>query len=224
MTRIAAANGIVGPDYFIQPGQSLTIPRTSSSTPSPTTGATRTHIVRSTDTLSSIGALYGVNWLDIAGANGISGPLYIVRSGQVLTIPQPGATTPTSPPTPPAAPTAPTSAPPASGTRTHTVTSTDTLSGIGALYGVDWLQIAAANGIAGPDYFIRSGQVLTIPAAPAPGASTSTGTGRTYLVSEGETLSEIGIRVGVPWLQIAQANGITGPFYIVRGGQTLIIP
>lgn len=182
--------------------------------------------MRSTDTLSSIGALYGVNWLDIAAANGIVGPNYFIRSGQVLTIPQTGATTPTSP-TPTTAPTVtPPAAPTASGTRTHVVTATDTLSGIGALYGVNWLDIAAANGIVGPDYFIRTGQVLTIPAGPAPGASAGTGTGaaRTYLVGEGETLSEIGSRVGVPWLEIAQANGITGPFYIVRGGQTLIIP
>jgi len=195
-------------------------PPATSAPPTPGVTAPLVHVVTSTDTLSGIGARYGVDWQDIAAANGIVGPSYFIQPGQSLTIPQLGAPAPTSPAT-----ATPRATPPAGQARTHVVASTDTLSSIGARYGVDWLDIAAANGIVGPSYFIRSGQVLTIPAAsPAPGASTSTGTARTYLVGEGETLSEIGARVGVPWLEIAQANGIPGPSYIVRGGQILIIP
>jgi LysM repeat protein len=40
----------------------------------------------------------------------------------------------------------------------------ETLSAIGARYGVPWMSIAEANGIAGPNYAIRDGLVPTIPA------------------------------------------------------------
>ncbi len=63
-----------------------------------------------------------------------------MRPGQVLTIPAGGK-----------------------GVQTHTVSATDTLSAIGARYGISWLQIAAMNGITGPNYEVRPGQVLTIP-------------------------------------------------------------
>jgi hypothetical protein len=52
---------------------------------------------------------------------------------------------------------------------------------------------------------------------------TSTGGGRTYVVQENDTLSEIGDRLGVPWTRIAEANGITDPTSI-RPGQALAIP
>ena len=101
------------------------------------------------------------------------------------------------------------------------MTGTDTLSEIGTRFGVDWLRIAEANGIAGPNYFVRAGQVLTIPAADA----SAPGTGpRTYRVTATDTLSEIGVRFGVDWLRIAEANGIAGPAYSVRAGQVLTIP
>ncbi len=46
---------------------------------------------------------------------------------------------------------------------TVTVQPGDTLIGIGATVGIDWLEIATLNGIAGPDYIIEPGQVLTLP-------------------------------------------------------------
>ncbi|MFE0101144.1 LysM peptidoglycan-binding domain-containing protein [Streptomyces sp. NPDC059009] len=49
--------------------------------------APTTHTVRPGETLSSIGALVGVPWLDIARANHISTP-YRIYPGQVLTIPK----------------------------------------------------------------------------------------------------------------------------------------
>lgn len=45
--------------------------------------------------------------------------------------------------------------------RTYTVKSGNTLSGIGTMLGVDWKTIASANGICEP-YTIYPGQVLTI--------------------------------------------------------------
>ena len=98
---------------------------------------------------------------------------------------------------------------------TYTVTATDTLSGIAARFGVDQTRLAAANNIAGPAFVVRTGQVLTIPA---------TGGASSYTVTGTDTLSGIGVRFGVAWERIAEANGIAGPGYLVRAGQTLTIP
>jgi len=65
-------------------------------------------------------------------------------------------------PTPESSP-APATTDPAASTVTYTVLPTDTLSQIGARFGVNWVLIAEANGIPGPNYPIRDGQVLTIP-------------------------------------------------------------
>ncbi len=115
-------------------------PSAQTGTSNSTAAGTQRYTVTAADTLSDIALRFGVDWMAIANANGITGPNYFVRPGQVLTIPAGGK-----------------------GTRTHTVSGTETLSEIGALYGVSWPQIAAINGISGPNYFVRPGQVLTIP-------------------------------------------------------------
>ena len=46
---------------------------------------------------------------------------------------------------------------------TVTVQPGDTLIFIGYIVGIDWMEIAALNGISGPDYIISPGQVLTLP-------------------------------------------------------------
>jgi LysM repeat protein len=48
------------------------------------------------------------------------------------------------------------------GNRTYTVAKGDTLFRIGLTYGVDWKDIAIANGVISP-WTIRPGQILTIP-------------------------------------------------------------
>jgi LysM repeat protein len=49
--------------------------------------------------------------------------------------------------------------------KTYVVVRGDTLSGIGAKFGVKWQSIASANNIAAPNYTIYPGQKLAIPAA-----------------------------------------------------------
>ena len=97
-----------------------------------------TYTVVSGDTLSGIGSKLGVKWQDIASLNGISSP-YTIYPGQVLKIPGSSGAVPT--------------------TKTYTVKSGDTLSGIGAKLGVNWKDIASKNGISSP-YTIYPGQVL----------------------------------------------------------------
>lgn len=79
-----------------------------------------------------------------------------------------------------------------------------------------------------------SGAFTPAPVTPSPGATlaptpTSGPTaippgGGTYTVQTGDSLSLIGLQFGVPWQQIAQANGIAGPDYVIVPGQVLIIP
>ena len=157
--------------------------------------ANSTYTVKSGDTLSAIGSKLGVNWQNIASANGIGSP-YTIYPGQVLTIPG-GSTTST----------------PTSTSSTYTVVSGDTLSGIGSKLGVNWKDIANANGISSP-YTIYPGQKLTIPGG---GTTSSSSSSRTYTVKSGDTLSEIGQKLGVNWKNIASLNGIGSPYTIYVG-------
>ena len=108
---------------------------------------------------------------------------------------------------------------------TYTVQSGDTLSAIGARFGVSYQTLAAMNGIANPNN-INVGQVLTLPAgggqvAQAPEVQRASA--GQYTVQGGDTLSAIGARFGTSWSAIAQANGITNPNRIYPG-QVLTIP
>ena len=77
---IAAANGIVNPNY-IYAGQVLKIP-----TKSPGQSPQLTHTVQQGETLFRISLRYGVSWVAIAQANNISSP-YVIYPGQTLIIP-----------------------------------------------------------------------------------------------------------------------------------------
>lgn len=105
--------------------------------------------VQSGDTLSGIGAKLGADWKQIAEINGIKGPKYIIYPGQKLKVPTADAK-------PVPVPQVPTY-------RTYTVRPGDSLSAIGAKYGVRWQDIATLNGVKGPKYIIYAGQVLKIP-------------------------------------------------------------
>lgn len=67
----------------------------------------------------------------------------------------------------------------------------------------------------------KPSKTTTTQATPAP-TSSNTGS-RTYTVQMGDNLFRIGLRFGVPYQQIATANGITDPTKI-SVGQVLIIP
>lgn len=98
---------------------------------------------------------------------------------------------------------------------TYTVVSGDTLSGIGSKLGVNWKDIANANGISSP-YTIYPGQKLTIP------GGTSSNSSITYTVKSGDTLSEIAKKYNTTVSKIASDNGITN-INLIYVGQKLII-
>ena len=125
----------------------------------------------------------------------------------------------------------------------HIVAPGDTLGKIAYRYCTSWKDIYAINRdtIGNDPNVIQPGMALTIPAhcdkggssaisPPASGAVDSgpinhaTGVYRApyYTVAWGDALSSIGQRFGVPWQEIATANGVKGT--LIYAGQTLLIP
>jgi lysozyme len=164
------------------------------------------YTVKPGDTLSAIATKLGLDWHDLATWNSLADPNVIVPGQRLRLTPPSGG-----------------------GTTTYTVRPGDTLSAIGAQFGVDWHAIYAANkGLIGPDpNRIQAGWVLTIPAggsAPAPAPAPAQ---RTYTVQPGDTLSGIAAQQGVAggWQAIFDANRdvLSDPNQIYPG-QVLRLP
>ena len=103
---------------------------------------------------------------------------------------------------------------PVQGGTVYTVRTGDTLSGIGARFGVDWRTLVTANGIIDPS-LIYPGQRLTIPGAEAV----------TYTVKPGDSLWRIAkeyLGAGIRYGEIVRANGMTEA--AIHPGDVLIIP
>lgn len=159
------------------------------------------HKVKYGETLSGVALHYGVSWHSIASANGLGYP-YTIYAGKVLKIPHWSA-----------APSKPVHH------GNHLIKKGETVYSIAAWYGVSPHSIIAANGLHYP-YTIYAGSYLWVgsggmPHHPAPG--------KYHVVKAGDTLIRIGQYHGVPWGDIAAANGLSYPFNI-RIGQTLRIP
>ena len=112
-------------------------------------------------------------------------------------------------------------------TSTYTVAPGDTLGEIAVRLHIPPDELAAANGIDGPDRIV-AGQVLVLPAstgAPggAPGGAAAGPDTAGYVVARGDTLSEIAERLGVPPDALAEANGIDDPD-LLREGMVLVLP
>jgi LysM repeat protein len=96
--------------------------------------------------------------------------------------------------------------------QTHTVAAGENLYRIGLKYGVSWVAIANANSLANPN-ILTVGQVLKLPGATGtdPGPTPSPQTETTYIVQAGDNLFRIGLKFGISWVQIAEANGLVNP-------------
>lgn len=107
----------------------------------------------------------------------------------------------------------------------HIVQPGENLFRIGLQYGYSWTVLAQHNGIPNPN-FIYTGQSIRIPAAGSSGGTGGIppeGNYTYYVVQPGENLYQIGLKFGMSWVLIAEANGITNPNFIVAG-QVLKIP
>jgi LysM repeat protein len=167
------------------------------------TSMVTSHVVAPGENLYRIGLLYNVSWITLAEINGVGNANKIVV-GQVLEIPG----DPPEGPEPTPSPLTET---------TYTVRANDNLYTIGLAYGINWIQIAEANGLVNPNQIIV-GQVLKIP-VDTPGPAPQF----THKVMAGETLFLISLRYGVAWPVIAEANDLGSP-YVIYSGQTLVIP
>lgn len=161
------------------------------------------------DTLSRIGAEFGVDWRDIAEINGITNPNHI-RTGDILKIPSTDVID-----TPEAKEEIPQNE-----YSFHSVKRGDTLSKIGAEYGIDWREIAYINHIYAP-YTIYIGQVLLIPIAKIEKPVEIKNI--TYTVQRGDTLSAIAKEYNVSVDDIVKANSIADK-NMIYVGQILVIP
>jgi LysM repeat protein len=146
---IAEANGISNPN-LVRIGHALTIPAGGGGQAA-AAPATTVHTVEPGETLGIIASHYGTTTRAIADANGISDP-NLVRIGQELTIPAGGGGAGSSQvPTTRSAYGATGGADGLTGVGgTYTVSSGDTLVGIARRFGVDPLDLAAANGLLAP--------------------------------------------------------------------------
>ena len=203
-------------------------------TSSPTPGGERVHVVQAGENLYRIGLLYGLSWGAIAEYNGITDP-NAITVGQELRIPPSPTATPettgqgpgsrgqvpeeeTSSLAPGPSPLEP--SPLAVGGQPSVVVAVaagDTLYAISRQYGVDWAQIAEANGLATPNQ-LYPGQLLKIP-PDVPGPTPEFN----HRVHSGETLSKLAQQYGLPAGELAAANGLAAP-YVIYSGQTLVIP
>ena len=108
--------------------------------------------------------------------------------------------------------------------QTHTVAVGENLYRIGLKYSISWVTLASYNNLPNADA-IKVGQILNIPSdggleiEPTPSPLTET----TYVVQAGDNLFRIGLKYGIAWTQIAEANGILNPTQL-KVGQELKIP
>ena len=100
----------------------------------------------------------------------------------------------------------------------HIVQWGETLSEIARAYGVSQAAIMTANGLSSSWLF--AGQRLIIPDGVSQAAVQASG--GTHVVQAGETLYRIGVKYGLSWVLIQQANNLPNTY--IYAGQTLIIP
>jgi LysM repeat protein len=100
---------------------------------------------------------------------------------------------------------------------TYIVQPGDTLSTIGALYGVSYLLIAEANGIP-PPYIIHEGDLLIIPIP-----ESACGDYESYVVQSGDFIISIADQYSVDASELADFNNLTD-WNSIRPGDVLCIP
>ena len=207
-----------------------------SSEETPAVESGRTHTVAAGDNLYRIGMQYGISWVTLAQANGLTNA-DTLTVGQILTIPDEEAADATE--TTDSSETSVTEEPAeeaeateaaeaveeadpaeaASEETTYVVQSGDNLYRISLQFGVSMMEIARENGLADFNQ-VYVGQELIIPQGDA---AESTEEEVTHLVQEGETIFGIAFQYGIAWTKLVEANEIASP-YTLEVGETLIIP
>lgn len=154
-----------------------------------------THVVKSKETLRSIGRRYGLSVEELVSYNPGLDEDSKLKTGAAIRVPG-YATLRRSEP--------------AEGSRIHVVRTGETLSGIAQRYRMGVSALRAMNEL-GSSNMIRTGQRLRVSGGAAPArtnnASSRAG-GQTHLVRSGDTLSAIARRYGVSVSALMSANGL----------------
>ena len=179
------------------------------------------HVISKGESLSSIAAQDGLSVDALAAANGLS-PGTQLLAGSTIQIPPQGASAVAPSTTEETGETTSTAVPTSTSTSgAYVVQAGDTLSAIAARAGVSVNSLAAANGL-NPDAFLLTGTVLHLSGSSASSgtvmtASDTTGSGASYVVQAGDTLSAIAARSGTTVDALASANGLDPSHYLVSG-------
>ncbi|MFN2503950.1 MAG: LysM peptidoglycan-binding domain-containing protein [Acidimicrobiales bacterium] len=163
------------------------------------------YLVRPGDTLDQVADRLGVPVEELAAANGLDDPDFIV-AGRLLVVPSDGGSA-----------------------TEYLVREGDTLSDISDRVGIPLRQLAAANGLDDLDW-VPAGRLLSVPpvgastsATAAPPLAATASSSSRYTVRQGDALSDIALELGVPAGQLAAANGITDPDMLTVG-QVISVP
>ena len=116
---------------------------------------------------------------------------------------------------------------------THVVQRGEVLGTIAEHYGVTIADLMSANGLVNP-HRIDFGQELHIwvsdsvaattgSGRPGPGTAAPPEARQQYIVQRGEYLSQIGYKLGISWVAIAELNGLANA-HALYPGMTLVIP
>jgi LysM repeat protein len=183
------------------------------------------HVVARGESLSSIAAQDGLSVAALAAANGLS-PDTELQAGSTIQIPPQGASVVApSTTTEETSEAANTTVPASTATSgAYVVQAGDTLSAIAARSGVSVDALAAANGL-NPNAFLLTGTVLHLAGAssssgtavPVSDTATSSGSGGSYVVQAGDTLSAIAARAGESVDTLAAANGLNPNKFLITG-------
>ncbi len=181
------------------------------------------HVVSKGESLSSIAAQDGLSVDALAAANGLSSGTQLL-AGSTIQIPPQGTTAvaPSTTETSQTSETTSTAVPASTSTSgAYVVQPGDTLSAIAARSGVSVSSLAAANGL-NPSAFLLTGTVLHLSGSSASSgtvtpASETTGSGASYVVQAGDTLSAVAARSGTTVDALASANGLDPSHYLLTG-------
>lgn len=198
------------------PEAGIAVTVTPADTPTPGAGDPFPYVVRAGDTLSSIATRFGTDVETLLELNNLDSENILI--GQPIYIPYIEGITAEGAPTP------------TPGPFLYTIQSGDTLSGIGARFGIDPIRIIEANNLPDPNNLTVGVEIL-IPgyqpqAGDAPAASgtpATSGESIVHIVQPGEGLIGIAATYGVSVDDIVAANGLVDR-NTLRVGQQLIIP
>lgn len=198
MATLARHNGIRDPNR-VAAGRSLVVPGGLRGDSGSASSGGGSYTVRAGDTLSGIGARFGLSVGSLMRLNGLRNA-HLVIAGTTLRV---GGATGVRGAT-------------SAGGGIYTVRAGDNLGSIAARFGTSVAALAHANGISNPNV-LSVGTRLRVSGGSGAVPSAPPATGAGYTVRPGESLGSIAARFGTSAEALARANGISNPNVVIAG-------